>query len=189
MSAILYSLAEARALQAEAAQTGSKNDFNTLFTQAQILRLAGEEFLPEHIAQMNWAHLRDWFQKQIADEVFRKKLFNRSVLISICYVSELLTGYAKSTTAEISITAHLSKYSANGNPAHILNAANAAFILFVFWPEMRLGRALKYRKFAREYGPALYAHYASEKRKDFGYYMAEAFEPLGDIARERLTLN
>jgi hypothetical protein len=186
MIATVISLAEIRR-QSTKHKEGS-SDFQTLFEKARNLRLETNESLPNGtIAVSGWQEVRSWFQKEIADEVFKKQLFSRSILTSIWYVADLLTAYAKGNTATVGIVEHVRKYSDQGSTQELLLAANSAFLFFVFWPETRAHRILRYRSFAIAYGPSLFAHYGFATRSQFGAQMSEAFEPLGIIARERFS--
>jgi hypothetical protein len=167
------------------ADSSMNEEFDTLFRKARELRDIGQELVAGEIAIMTWGGMRDWLQKEIADEVFRRHLFQRCTLLSIGFVSDLLVSYARDDRDRIGIAEHLGKYSTDENPDDVLDAANIAFLMFALWPEQRTRRSVRYRALALDYGPSLYATYAGLARKDFGYCMAEAFEPLGDIARER----
>ena len=162
-------------------------DFHTLFARAHELRSKDFDDVSDKNEIAQQKNLKDWFQRELADEVFHQKLFSTNVLVSIWFVSDLLASFAHNEIHEIGIVEHIAEYASNGKPECILKAANSAFLLFVFWPETRANRSVRYRKLARAHGPALYAQYASAMHKDFGYYMAEAFVPLGDIARQRFS--
>lgn len=162
-------------------------DFHTLFAMARELRSKDSDDVSDESEITQQKNLKDWFQRELADEVFRQKLFSTNVLVSIWFVSDLLASFAHNEIHKIGIAEHVAEYASNGKPECILKAANSAFLLFVFWPETRVNRSVQYRKLACTHGPALYAQYASEMHKDFGYCMAEAFVPLGDIARQRFS--
>jgi hypothetical protein len=184
--ATIISLQEVRR-EREESKLPEDQDFHTLFTKAQKLRFENPESPHDKIEVVPEEKLKDWFQHEIAAEVFEQKLFSRSVLVSIWFVSNLLTTFAKNEVGEIGITEHMSAYASDGNPEHILKAANSAFLLFVIYPEVRTGRSVHYRKLGLDNGPSLYTQYAREVRKDMGYYMAEAFKPLGEATRHRLV--
>jgi hypothetical protein len=160
-------------------------EFDVLFRNARELRGVGQELVSGEIAIMTWGGMRDWFQREIAAEVFRRHLFQRCALLSIGFVSDLLASFARDCREHVDIAEHLGEYTTGENPNEVLEAANIAFLMFTLWPERRARRSVHYRQLALGYGPSLYATYAGLARKDFGYCMAEAFEPLGDIARER----
>lgn len=162
-------------------------EFHELFNKTHELTSLHRELKIGEIATMDWSNLEHWFQCEIAREVFHKHLFQRSILVSISFVAALLSLYARNHVSDISITEHVAQYSASGAPDDMLKAANCAFYMFVFSPEERLGRSVKYRKLANDVGPALYANYASMARKNFAFHMADAFLPLGTIARERFV--
>lgn len=162
-------------------------DFQQLFREARELRGLVPTIADGEIAAMSWNDLQSWFHRSIADEVFQKKLFTHGVLASIWYVAELLVTFARGKTQSIEIAGHVSRYAASGEPAAVLHAADAAFLMFVFWPEARIHRSVRYRDLASTYGPSLYATYGAITRQPMGYRMAEAFEPLGDIARQRFA--
>jgi hypothetical protein len=67
-------------------------------------------------------------------------------------------------------------------------AANSAFIFFAMMEEDRLRRSVKYQTMGLQFGPSLYEHYGSVVKSDFGFQMAEAFQPLGEIVRERFKI-
>lgn len=159
--------------------------FDVLFENARELRNIGPSVIPGEIASMTWGGMQDWFRREIADEVFRRRLFRRCVILSIGFASDLLVSFARDCRDRIGIAEHLGEYAGEGKPSTILNAANTAFLMFVFWPEKRTRRSVRYRQLALDFGPSLYAMHAGRTRRDFGYCMAEAFKPLGEIARER----
>ncbi len=160
-------------------------EFDVLFRRARDLRHVGQALVSGKIAVMTWAGMHDWLQREIAEEVFRRHLFGRCVLTSISYVSDVLSSFARDGHDRTGIADHLEEYSTDENPNEVLDAANTAFIMFTLWPERRARRSVHYRKLALDYGPSLYATYAGLAHKNFGYCMAEAFEPLGEIARDR----
>ncbi|MBP9751471.1 MAG: hypothetical protein KBD19_01245 [Candidatus Moranbacteria bacterium] len=160
-------------------------EFDVLFRNARELRGVGQDLAPEEIAIMTWSGMQSWFRREIADEVFRRHMFGRCVLLSISFVSDLLTSFANDCGDRTGIVEHLDEYAGEGNPEDILDAANTAFLMFAFWPEKQTRRSVRYRQLALAFGPSLYAMHAGRARRDFGYCMAEAFEPLGNIARER----
>ncbi len=160
--------------------------FNALFAQAREFRNIGPEMIPQEIAVMTPGGMKDWFQREIADEVFRRRLFQHCVLLSIGFVSSVLASFASDCRDRSGVVEYLERFDGDEKPDTLLAAANTAFIMFVLWPEKRTRRSVQYRKFALDFGPSLYAMYAGHTRRDFGYHMARAFEPLGDIARERL---
>lgn len=166
--------------------SSANQPFNALFEQAREFRDIGQALVPEEIAVMTPGGMKDWFQREIADEVFQRHLFQGHILLSISFVSSVLASFASNCHAGTSIIDHLEAYTGDEKPNDILNAANTAFIMFVLWPEKRTRRSIQYRKFALDFGPSLYIMYAGCTHRDFGYHMARAFEPLGDIARERL---
>jgi hypothetical protein len=186
MTAHIISLADFRRHAADLRTVPEGSDFTTLFSQARELAFLQKHHSEKDISVMDWSELHIWFQSKLADQVFKKKLFSESVIVSICFVAELLVLFAKNECPPVTISGHLDNYITHGNPQYMLDAANSAFLIFVFWPETRTLRPLKYRKYAHEYGPSLYANYGMESRKLLGYRMAEAFEPLGTIAREVL---
>jgi hypothetical protein len=187
MIATLISLTERH--ERAAKQFGENLDFQSLFEKARLLRAgSGRKDSHDAIATYEWREVKNLFQKEIADVVFQKKLFNRSILTSIWYVADLLTAYAKGEIATVGMVEHLSDYSDQESPQKLLLAANSAFLFFVFWPEGRARRSIQYRKYSILYGPSLYAHYGNVTRKPIGSHMSEAFEPLGMIARERFAL-
>lgn len=163
----------------------ANQSFDALFESARELRNIGRELVPGEIAVMTWSGMQSWFRREIADEVFRRRMFGRCVLLSISFVSDLLASFANDCGDRTGIVEHLEEYSGEGNPEDILDAANTAFLMFALWPEKRTRRSVPYRNLALAFGPSLYAMHAGRARRDFGYCMAEAFEPLGDIARER----
>jgi len=162
-------------------------EFDALFRNARELRDIGQELVAGEIAVLTLGGMRDWFQREIAAEVFRRHLFERCALLSIGFVSELLASFARDCRAHVDIAEHLGEYATDENPHEVLEAANIAFIMYAFWPERRARRSVAYRNLALAYGPSLYTAYAGLARKDFGYCMAEAFLPLGEIARERFS--
>jgi hypothetical protein len=184
MSAIVISFAKAREC-ADKQKSGEKLSFDNLFNSASELRLDTPERKHGDISILNWAGLNDAFRKEIAEDVFSKKLFDRSVLISITFVSGLLTSYAKGEIPNIGITEYISKYEDEKDPKHLLKAANSAFIFFALMPESRPRSSLKYQTFGKQFGPSLYEQYGEVTKTNFGVQMAEAFEPLGEIVRER----
>lgn len=161
-------------------------EFSKLLRNARELRDMRLRHAAGEIATTTWEGLQNWFQKEIADEVFRKQLFDRSVLTSIWHVSELLTAFARNHLEHVTAGNYLEAAKSN-NPVEILQAANCAFLVFVFWPEARERRSVRYRRLAQSCGPALYMRYADCAHRAMGYSMAEAFEPLGEIARERFA--
>ena len=167
-------------------QSDFHGDFQALFREARELHSLAHPLADGEIAAMGWDDLRSWFQQSIADEVFRKKLFGQGILGSIWYVADLLVAFARCQTPSIGIADHVSGYASSGQPAAVLHAADSAFLMFVFWPEMRLHRSVRYRQMALAYGPGLYATYSAITKRPVGYQMAEAFEPLGGIARHQL---
>jgi hypothetical protein len=187
MTARIITLAEFRASTPPQPVPQDEQDFQRLFTSARDLRSLAPSLSPEEVAVMDWPALRNWFQQELAKEVFLRKLFRRSVLVSICFVSDLLLAFTRGEHPDIGIEEHLDRYMSSGDSADVLRAANSAFLFFVFWPEMRSRRSLSYRKFAVQHGPPLYANYAGITKRNAGYDMADAFEPLGDIARERFA--
>lgn len=170
----------------KAADPSVDQPFNMLFEQAREFRDVGQQMIPEEIAVMTLGGMRDWFQREIADEVFRRRLLQGHILRSIGFVSDLLTSFASDCRGGTSIIDHLERVDGDEKSSDILDAANTAFIMFVLWPEKRTRRSIQYRQFALDFGPSLYVMYAGHTRRDFGYHMARAFQPLGDIARERL---
>lgn len=185
MSATIISLKE---VLKEQERTVCENDFDHLFTRARILRMHANEETEGGLLLVNMHRLKAWFQREIADEVFRKKLFSRSILSSVWFVSDLLTTFVTVPKDDLScVTDHLNAYEEDSNPEHLLAGANTAFLLFVFYPEYRPRRPVHYRKFASEIGPSLYANYAHATGHHFGIHMADAFQPLGDIARARFA--
>lgn len=188
MSARIITLAEFRASASRKPVLPEEQDFHRLFTSASDLRNLVPALSPEELAVMDWPALRDWFQQELSKEVFSRKLFQRSILVSICFVADLLVAFTRGEHQEIGIEEHLDRYTSSGDSAEVLKAANSAFLYFVFWPEMRSHRALPYRRYAVQHGPPLYANYAGITKRKAGYDMAEAFEPLGDIARERFVV-
>lgn len=168
-------------------QADFHGDFQLLFREVRELHCLAPPIADGEITAMSWEDLRAWFQWSIADEVFRKKLFSHGILSSIWYVADLLVLFAQSKTRSIEIADHISRYAASGQPAAVLQAADAAFLMFVFWPEIREHRSVRYRQLASTYGPSLYATYGAITHRPMGYQMAEAFAPLGDIARCRFA--
>ncbi|NCN11701.1 hypothetical protein GW937_00080 [Candidatus Kaiserbacteria bacterium] len=185
MSAKIISFAQAVKDHQQAVCDG---DFQQLFVQAQELRSRVIEETENGLTVVGVHTIQAWFQKEIADEVFRKKLFSRNILSSVWYVSDLLATFAVATNqGTLCITDHVDAYVEDSNPEHLLKGANSAFLLFVFHPEHRLRRPVPYRKFAAEIGPSLYTSYAQSTGRTFGISMADAFAPLGVIARERFA--
>lgn len=162
-------------------------DFDVLFRNARQLQDFGPVPIPGELSAMTWGGLQSWFQKGIADDVFRRHLFERCVLSSIGYVSGLLVSFARGSGESVGIAEHMDEFARSDDPGDVLKAADAAFLMFVFWPERRVRRPVQYRQLALGYGPMLYAEYAGLPRKSFGNCMAEAFEPLGEIARARFN--
>lgn len=160
--------------------------FDALFTGVREFRDIGREVIPEEIAVMTLGGMKDWFQREIADEVFRKHLFQHHILLSISFVAGLLASFASDCRDQSGLVDSLERFDGDDKPDTLLDAANTAFIMFVLWPEKRTRRSIQYRQFALDVGPGLYTMYAGHARRDFGYHMARAFQPLGDIARERL---
>lgn len=160
-------------------------DFSVLFEHAQELRHIGHTLVPGTIAILTQGGISSWFQRELADEVFRRRLFERSILLSICYTAEVLTSFVRECGESLHASEHMNRFTKHGDSQDVLRAANAAFVMFVLGPDVRVRRSVKYRRFALDYGPSLYAMYAGLTRHSFGYTMAEAFEPLGTIARER----
>lgn len=189
MTARIITLAEYRAETPARPLPKEEQDFHQLFTAASDLRRLVPSLSPDELAVMDWTALRNWFQQELSKEVFSRKLFQRSVLVSICFVADLLLSYTRGEHGDVGIEEHLDRYVSSGDSAEVLKAANSAFLFFVFWPEMRSYRALHYRQYAVQHGPPLYANYAGITKRRSGYDMAEAFEPLGDIARERFALS
>ncbi len=187
MTAQIITLAEFQASRPKKPIPRDEQDFQTLFNSARDLRNLSPTIPPNEVAVMDWAGLRDWFHQELSKEVFARKLFRRSILLSICFVSNLMVEFTRGEHQEIGIEEHLERYVSSGDSAEVLRAANSAFLFFVFWPEMRSNRSLSYRKFAIQHGPPLYANYAGMTRRNAGYDMADAFEPLGDIARLRFA--
>ncbi len=187
MTARIITLAEFRASAPPQPVPPEEQDFQRLFTSARDLRNLTPSLSPDEVAVMDWPALRNWFQQEIAKEVFARKLFQRSVLVSIHFVSDLLLAFTRGEHADIGIEEHLDRYTKSDDAGEVLKAANSAFLFFVFWPEMRSNRSLSYRKYAAQHGPPLYANYAGITKRNAGYDMADAFEPLGDIARERFA--
>lgn len=185
MSTRIVSLDEFRRRKAEART--SDIEFDALFRRAHELRNMGSEIVPGEVAVMNWSGVKNWFHKEMADEVFRKRLFDRCVLLSVVFASDLLAAFARDCRGRIGIAETLEGHTATRNPNDLLEAANAAFIMFSLWPDRRTRRSVRYRQLALDHGPSLYAAYAGRSRRDFGYCMAKAFEPLGVIARARFT--
>lgn len=187
MSAKIISFAQAVKERQEAAGDG---EFGRLFMQANNLRMRVTEETENGLTVVGLHNIQAWFQKEIADEVFRKKLFSRSVLSSVWFVSNLLATFATAQNRGVlSVIEHLNAYEQDSNPEHLLTGANSAFLLFVFYPEYRLHRPVPYRKFALEIGPSLYTNYAHSTGRNFGLSMAGAFQPLGAIARDRFAKN
>ena len=182
----VISLEEARELRVKRLEKDDQ-DFQVLFTKARELRFENFKREEEDITVLDWNGVRDFFQSELSREVFRQKLFSRNILMSIWFVSDLLTSYMKGDLLEIGVANHLSSYADKGDSKHLLMAANSAFLFFVFWPETRHHRSLQYQKHGAEYGPSLYSQYGSVSRKAFGFHMANAFEPIGEIARERFS--
>lgn len=161
-------------------------EFQDLFNQARKLRLADITQEQDGLVVLDWGQARDFMQKEIADEVFAQKLFTRYMLMSIWYVSDLLITYAKGDFPEVGIDTHMRSYTENGNPHCLLQAANSAFLYFVFWPETRRRRSVQYRSLGSECGPSLFAAYGGAANKPIGFQMAQAFIPIGEIVRKRL---
>lgn len=182
MSAKIISLDQARKEQPVVPL--AERSFQSLFQEARELRSIGPKPSPDELALVDWKSLRVWFQREMADEVFRRQWFNRDIIMSLCFVADLLLSFAKNEIEQVGIVEQVDKYTATHNPAVMLEAANAAFLMFVFWPEMRVRRSVRYRELAVSCGPSLYATYAGLTRWDMGYSLAAAFEPLGHIARE-----
>jgi len=160
-------------------------DFQDLFNKARLLRF--KDFKQERgdITILDWKGLKDFFQAEIAEEVFRQELFSRDILMSIWFVSDLLTSFVKGDISEVGIERHVCSYTEKGNPEYLLMAVNSAFLYFVFWPETRLRRSVHYQKLGSECGPSLYSQYGSVAKKPFGFQMAKAFVPIGEIARRQ----
>ena len=184
MSARIISLADCRRHATELRAERETHDFTIIFSQARKLAFQKDETPQDAFAVLNWNQLNDWFKHQLTEETFKQKLFSRDVIMSIGFVSEMLTSFARNEFPTMCITDHLEDYATHGNPQCMLKAANVAFLIFAFWPETRPNRPLKYRKYAQECGPRLYASYGIESRKMIGCYMSSAFESLGNIARE-----
>lgn len=184
MDAHIVSLDEYRRRK-EHTQPNLDQSFTQLFEHAQELRHGGSEVAPNTIAIMNHDDLRTWFQNELANEVFRQRMFSKPVLQSICYVAELFASYMRVSDDTHIALDHVFDFIDSQNADAILEAANTAFMVYVLGPEARVRRSTKYRKFALHFGPSLYMTYAGLAQKHFGYYMAEAFEPLGTIARDR----
>ncbi len=187
MSAKIISFTQAVKERQEAVVDG---DFGRLFTQAHQLRTRVIEETENGLTVIGLHNIQAWFQKEIADEVFRKKLFSRSVLSSVWFVSDLLATFATvPNQGSLGVTEHVDAYMEDSNPEHLLAGANSAFLLFVFYPEYRLRRPVPYRQFAAQIGPSLYTNYAQSTGRNFGLSMAGAFKPLGIIARDRFAKN
>jgi len=187
MSAKIISFAQGVKGRQEAIGDG---DFGRLFTQAHQLRMRVAEETGNGLTGVGLHNIQAWFQKEITNEVFRKKLFSRNILSSVWFVSDLLATFATvPNQGNLSVIEHVEAYMEDSNPEHLLAGANSAFLLFVFYPEYQLHRPVPYRKFAAEIGPSLYANYAQSTGHDFALSMAEAFQSLGTIARERFARN
>lgn len=163
-------------------------EFDTLFRKASALRMEAPDLLSEKIAVVNFKELSNWFRKEMADEVFRQRLFDRCILLSIGFVSDLLAAGARGSREHASPSGYLEAYALSGSPKDLLAAANEEFLIFSLWPERRTRRSAEYRTLALDRGPALYVSYAGITRHEFGYCMAQAFEPLGGIARDRFAV-
>lgn len=164
---------------------GDSLNFQDMFTRARELRFKCFAQGQGDILVLDWNGVKDFFQREIAKEVFQQKLFSRSVLMSIWFVSDLLTSFVKGDIPEVGIEKHMRSYSEKGDPNCLLRAANSAFLYFVFWPETRLRRSVQYQKLGSECGPSLYAQYGSVARKPCGFEMAIAFGPIGEIVRKQ----
>jgi hypothetical protein len=187
VSAKIISFAQAVKERQEAVGDG---DFGRLFTQAYQLRMRVTEEAENGLAVIGLHNIQARFQREIADEVFRKKLFSRSILSSVRFVSDLLATFATvPNQGNLGVTEHVDAYMEDSNPKHLLAGANSAFLLFVFYPEYRMHRPVPYRKFAAQIGPSLYTNYAQSTGHNFGLSMADAFVPLGTIARDRFAKN
>jgi len=181
----LVSLTEARNRKI----TSIDNDdlaFQKLFSMAQQLRSSNLMQEQSGITVLDLKGAKDFFHVEIAEDVFQQKLFSRSILMSIWFVSDLLTSFMEGDIQEVGIVRHVRRYNEDGDPNCLLKAANSAFLYFVFWPETRRRSQLEYRKYGLERGPSLYAQYGSVTSKPFGFYMAKAFQPIGEIVRKRI---
>jgi len=128
---------------------------------------------------------RAWFQRQIAEEVWREKLFDRSVLLSISYVAKVLSDLAeRPELLDKTITELLEEARDSCEPFRLLQLGEAAFMMYCFWPEQRERRPVDYRKLSLEAGHHAYVEWAGRAKRPFGYHMNLAFEPIGDVARK-----
>ena len=183
MSANIFSFADS-----QKKKQSNETDFGHMFRKASNLRTLTQQKSDGDVVIVNWGQLTDFFQKAIADEVFRLKLFNPSILISIPYTARLITSYAKGDMGDICVTECIENYAASCRPADLLCAANSAFILFSLWPETRANRSVKYRELGLYCGPSLFISYGEITRSEFGHQMAEAFSALGNIVHDHCCI-
>jgi hypothetical protein len=114
MTARIITLAEYRAETPARPLPKEEQDFHQLFTAASDLRRLVPSLSPDELAVMDWTALRNWFQQELSKEVFSRKLFQRSVLVSICFVADLLLSYTRGEHGDVGIEEHLDRYEASG---------------------------------------------------------------------------
>lgn len=167
--------------RARIAKHQQQGGFQELFVRAQKMRDIGEMLTESGMALVTEPGMETWFRKGIADEVFRRRFFSRDIISSIGIASEILVWYAHHREGMLGITLTLAQDDTD--PSRILDAARTSFVVFSLGPEQRFRRTVRYREVAAGIGPTLFRAYSGMTSRSFGYDMATAFVPIGEIVR------
>lgn len=178
--------------------TGPKIDLQTAYTTVHVLheRPHGTDDGTELLVTAENA-LQTWFQSTIADALYeRGLLMEESVVLASVYVAELLASrrgkrYRAIAHTDPALALRLQNIIGDVTkdevPIRMLLLAEQAFFMFCFLPETRPFRPLEYRKYALRFGRAAYGTHAALTDKPLGKHMESAFEPLGEIVRQKFT--
>lgn len=163
----------------------AEQEFSELFKEAQEIAVRETGERAGRIMTVTAAGLETWFQRRLASEVFEKRHFDRSVLMSLAYVAGLLTRHSRGAVWD---NQTLVSFADEERPERVLCGGEQAFIIFCFHPDERVGRPIRYRQYALAVGQSFYSRYSSMTDRSLGYNMAEAFGPIGEIVREQFAV-